>query len=198
MHSGPVRPALDWYSPVGSPLPRGRTAPRRRGKDQGSPRSRQERGTEYQGANGEEELDIEIPVQEVTLPVLGEGERLSWEYELLGLAPGDHVMRLYRKSLRARGVLSSREITERQDGQPVRVAGLVVVRQRPPTAKGHVFITLEDEEGLVNLIIRPTVYERYKSTIRNAPVLLVEGCLQREGHAISVLVHRASAVSLLP
>jgi error-prone DNA polymerase len=72
---------------------------------------------------------------------------------------------------------------------------LVVVRQRPPTAKGHVFITLEDEEGLVNLIIRPTVYERYKSAIRNAPLLLAEGRLQREGHAISVLVHRAGALT---
>jgi len=63
--------------------------------------------------------------------------------------------------------------------------------QRPPTAKGHVFLTLEDEEGLVNLIVRPDVYEQYRDALRNAPLLWVEGRLQREGQAVSVLVHRA-------
>jgi error-prone DNA polymerase len=144
---------------------------------------------------GEEEMDIEIPLAEVALPTLSAGEKLGWEYELLGLAPGDHVMRLYRSQLRERDVLSSAELVQRQDGETVRVAGMVVVRQRPPTAKGHVFITLEDEEGLINLIIRPTVYERYKSAIRNALLLWAEGRLQREGHVISVLVYRAGTLT---
>jgi error-prone DNA polymerase len=143
----------------------------------------------------EQEMDIEIPIADVALPALGTGEKLGWEYELLGLAPGDHVMRLYRSPLRAQGVLSSAELAQRQDGESVRVAGMVVVRQRPPTAKGHVFITLEDEEGLINLIIRPTVYERYKSAIRNALLLWADGRLQREGNAISVLVHRAGTLA---
>jgi error-prone DNA polymerase len=68
----------------------------------------------------------------------------------------------------------------------------VVVRQRPPTAKGHVFVTLEDEEGLINLIVRPNVYARYKRALRNAPLLWIEGRLQREGQALSVLVHKAA------
>jgi error-prone DNA polymerase len=76
----------------------------------------------------------------------------------------------------------------------VRVAGRVVVRQQPPTAKGVVFITLEDEEGLVNLIVRPDVYERYRDALRNAPLLLVEGRLQREGQTFSVLVQGAAAL----
>jgi error-prone DNA polymerase len=76
----------------------------------------------------------------------------------------------------------------------VRVAGWAVVRQRPPTAKGHLFITLEDEEGLMNLIVRPQVYEQYRAALRNAPLLWVEGRLQREGEAMSVLVHRAAAL----
>jgi len=140
----------------------------------------------------EESLDIEVPVVPVALPALREAERLGWEYELLGLAPGDHVMRLYRQGLQERGVLDSGQLMERRDGQMVQVAGMVVVRQRPPTAKGHVFITLEDEEGLTNLIIRPNVYERYKDTLRNRPLLLVTGKLQREGQAISVLVQSAA------
>ena len=147
-------------------------------------------GLEYR----EEGLDVEVPIELVALPVLSEAERLGWEYELLGLAPGDHVMRLYRERLRTQGVLSSKELAERRNGQTVRVAGLVVVRQRPPTAKGHLFITLEDEEGLVNLIVRPHVYERHRDTLRNAPLLWVEGRLQREGHAVSVLVCRAATL----
>jgi error-prone DNA polymerase len=104
-------------------------------------------------------------------------------------------MRLYRKGLQARGVLASNDLMQRRDGQTVQVAGMVVVRQRPPTAKGHVFITLEDEKGLINLIIRPRVYERYKATLRNRHLLHVTGTLQREGLAISVLVKSAAALT---
>jgi len=71
------------------------------------------------------------------------------------------------------------------------VAGLVVVRQRPPSAKGHVFITLEDEEGLINLVVRPAVYERCRDVLRDNPLLLVEGQLSREGGAMNVLVYQA-------
>jgi error-prone DNA polymerase len=141
---------------------------------------------------GEEGLDVEVPVETVALPILGHAERLAWEYELLGLAPGEHLMGLYREALRAQGVLTSRDLASRRDGQMVQVAGWAVVRQRPPTAKGHLFITLEDEEGLANLIVRPDVYERYREALRNAPLLWVAGRLQREGHAISVLVVRAA------
>ena len=142
----------------------------------------------------EEGLDIEVPIQAVTLPSLGNAERLAWEYELLGLAPGDQVMSLYREALQRQGVLSTAELAQRQDGQRVQVAGWPVVRQRPPTAKGILFITLEDEEGLANLIVRPDVYERYRDALRNAPLLWVEGRVQSEGEAQSVLVYRAAAL----
>jgi len=139
----------------------------------------------------EEGLDLDVPVEPVELPELGRLGRLLWEYELLGLSPDDHVMGVYREWLRARGVLSAGELASRQDGEMVRVAGLVVVRQRPPSAKGHVFLTLEDEEGLVNLIVRPQVYERYRDALRNAPLLLVEGRLQQVERTRSVLVYQA-------
>jgi error-prone DNA polymerase len=142
----------------------------------------------------EQGLDIELVVEPVTLPTLHEKERLGWEYELLGMAPGDHIMRLYRDRLRKEGVLRSKELEERRDGEIVKVAGMVAVRQRPPTAKGHVFITLEDEDGLINLIIRPQVYERHRDTLRNRPLLLVAGRLQREGQAMSVLVQSAAGI----
>jgi error-prone DNA polymerase len=139
----------------------------------------------------EEGLDIEMPVEPAALPALSAGERMGWEYELLGLAPEDHVMSLYREALEARGVLSSQARAEGRDGQTVRVAGRVVVRQRPPSARGVLFITLEDETGLANLVVRPGVYERYREALRTATLLLAEGRLQREGEAFSVLVQSA-------
>jgi error-prone DNA polymerase len=144
----------------------------------------------------EEGLDVQVPVTPVVLPPLVRGERLAWEYELLGMAPGDHIIGLYREMLRAQGVLSTAELQSRRDGERVRVAGWPVVRQRPPTAKGHLFVTLEDEEGLANLIVRPNVYERYRAALRNEPLLWIEGKVQREGYALSVLVERAAPIQV--
>jgi error-prone DNA polymerase len=143
----------------------------------------------------EEGLDLDLPIEPAALPSLENAERLAWEYELLGMSPGDQVMALYREALQAQGAIDSRTLQGRSDGDLVRVAGWPVVRQRPPTAKGHLFITLEDEEGLMNLIVRPDVYERYRAALRNAPLLWVEGHLQREGQVLSVLVHRAAALN---
>ncbi len=142
----------------------------------------------------EEGLDLDLPIEPAALPSLEHAERLAWEYELLGMAPGDQVMGIYREALQAQGVIDSRTLQGRSDGDLVRVAGWAVVRQRPPTAKGHLFVTLEDEEGLMNLIVRPDVYERYRAALRDAPLLWVEGHLQREGQVLSVLVHRAAAL----
>jgi error-prone DNA polymerase len=142
----------------------------------------------------EKDLDLQVPVEPASLPVLDDAERMAWEYELLGLAPNGHVMDLCRQGLQEKGVSTSGELKYAQDGQIIRLAGFPVVRQRPPTAKGFVFITLEDEEGLVNLIVRPRVFENYRDPLRNAPLLCIEGRVQREGQALSVLVHRAAAL----
>jgi error-prone DNA polymerase len=142
----------------------------------------------------EEDLDLDAPVIAVDLPPLSPTERMAWEYELMGMAPGDQVMSLYREALQARGVLSSEELNTRRDGEIVRVAGWPVVRQRPPTAKGVLFVTLEDETGLMNLIVRSQVYDKYQAALRNAPLLWAEGRLQREGLALSILVNRAASL----
>ena len=143
----------------------------------------------------EDEMDLEIPVEPVDLPALAPVERLSWEYKLLGLSPGAHVMELCRGALQARGVLSSGELAARPDGVSVRVAGWVAVRQRPPTARGFTFLTLEDEEGLINLIIRPSVVTQSKKLpfrhgygFNDLALILAEGVVQRSGNAVSILV----------
>ena len=142
----------------------------------------------------EEELDLNVQAQDVELPPLSPAERIGIEYGLLGLAVGDHIMTLYRPKLIDMGVRPSDALAYCSDGDRVRVAGRVIVRQRPPTAKGFAFITLEDEEGVMNLVIRPDVYERYRTTLRNNPILLVEGKMQRVDGVLNVIVERASAV----
>ena len=74
------------------------------------------------------------------------------------------------------------------------MAGLVICRQAPPTAGGHVFMTLEDETGLANVIVRPQVYQREKAVARSHPAIMVEGLLQNQEGAISVMARRFTAL----
>jgi error-prone DNA polymerase len=77
----------------------------------------------------------------------------------------------------------------------VKVAGLVVIRQRPQTAKGFVFCTLEDETGLINVVVAPWIYERYRAIIRTSPMLVVEGIIERERDVVNVWTRRAWPLS---
>jgi len=139
----------------------------------------------------EEELDLVFHDDGAKLPGLSKAEKIGIEYSVLGLPVSDQVMALYRPWLKKMGILSSLDLKDRKDKKKVKVAGLVVVRQAPPTAKGHVFITLEDEYGLVNVIVRPDVYERFRHSLRDAPLITVEGILQKQGEVVSVLAQRA-------
>ena len=80
-------------------------------------------------------------------------------------------------------------------GQPVAVAGLVTVRQRPGTAKGMVFMTLEDETGMMNLVIRPNIWERQRNLARTKAALIAEGIVERQGEVIHVMVRRLHDLS---
>jgi error-prone DNA polymerase len=173
-------------SPVGSRTPPGSPTP----ADRPPPPERRPMLWALGELRYEEEALLEEPPTPVDLPALEEGEVLSWDYELLGLSPDDHPLRLWRAQLAARGVLTAAELADQPAGRMVQVAGLAVVRQAPPTAKGHLFITLEDETGLANLIIRPDLYQREEATLHNSSVLLVAGLVQREGKALSLLVRQ--------
>jgi error-prone DNA polymerase len=134
------------------------------------------------------EVADDTPSAGADLPPLSLAEAMTWDYELLGLSPGDHPMRLVRKRLQALGVLSAADLSRRPAGQVVTTAGLVIVRQAPPTAKGHLFISLEDEFGLINLIIRPDLYARERAVLHEATFLQVKGLTQRNGRSSSLLV----------
>lgn len=144
----------------------------------------------------EEELELVFPDDSVELPPLSESEKLQLERGILGLSTGPHPMALIRAWLAQQSVLSSAEVRACSTGEQIRVAGLVVVHQAPPTAKGHHFITLEDEDGLLDVIVQPGVYERYRGIWRHSPVLVVEGVVQSQDGVVGLLALHVASVPL--
>lgn len=134
-------------------------------------------------------FDLDFPLNPISLPELSRAQAMVWEQEVYGLSPGEQVMNLFQPWLREQGILGSRQLAECRSGEQVQVAGLVVVRQSPPTAKGVVFITLEDQDGLINIIVRPGLYARFRHTWRTVPLLIVSGEVQRRGQVIDVIAN---------
>ncbi|HEV2250977.1 MAG TPA: error-prone DNA polymerase [Candidatus Limnocylindria bacterium] len=130
------------------------------------------------------------------LPALSEQERTALDYRITGIPTGPQVMRFYRERLLARGVRSSADIQRAEHGSRVLVAGAMVVKQHPETAKGHVFLSLEDEFGLVNIIIRPATYAKYKPVVDLGGAVVVEGTLQQVDGVVSVLARRLDELAL--
>jgi error-prone DNA polymerase len=137
------------------------------------------------------------PPAEAVAPVLPMSgrERLFADIEALGLSTGGHPMELLRPALRAADIPSAAELARTRDREPVTVAGLVIGRQRPGSANGMTFITLEDETGFTNLVLTPPTYERYRQVARGALLLRARGIAQREQDVINVL---ASHLEPLP
>ncbi|HEX3802297.1 MAG TPA: DNA polymerase III subunit alpha [Solirubrobacteraceae bacterium] len=140
-------------------------------------------------------LPLELP-QAPVLPALSGWEALLADYRTLGMTVTSHPMALLRPRL-PEGCCDSRDLVALTHGTQVRIGGLVVARQRPGTAGGVVFVLLEDELGVINLIVPPAVYERHRVAVRTEPLLLVEGKLERYakgGGAINVLVNRVNQI----
>jgi len=120
------------------------------------------------------------------LKPMTEAERIVADYAGTGLTVGRHPMALRREELAMRGVLRAADLRLARQGRRVRVAGMVITRQRPGTAKGFVFLTLEDETGVANIIVRPDLFARDRLTIVEEPFLLVDGVLQNQDGVTSV------------
>jgi error-prone DNA polymerase len=130
----------------------------------------------------------------VSLPDMTDWQRMVADYGLLGLSPSYHPLALLRRDLPS-NVLTAEQVRLSRDGAHVRTAGLVVCRQRPGTAKGFVFLLLEDETGLVNVVVRPDLYEVHRSTIRGEPYLCVEGTVQLHSGTLNVIARSVTPVS---
>ncbi|MGH9339199.1 MAG: DNA polymerase III subunit alpha [Acidobacteriota bacterium] len=122
-------------------------------------------------------------------------ERLLADYSGTGLTLGPHPMALLRRELSRQGIVQASALPALPDGRHVRVGGVVIVRQRPTTARGFLFISLEDETGIANIVIRPPLFESKRATLVGHPFLIFEGVLQNQNNVTSV---RAEKVWPLP
>jgi error-prone DNA polymerase len=141
-------------------------------------------------------VDIEKSAADPRLPQLGKVEQLLLDYGRLGLSVDDHPMRHVRPHLEGRRVTRAAELVRRKNGSSVHVAGLVIGRQRPMTASGVTFVTLEDETGITNLVVTVPVFDRYRHPLLHGKLILVAGTLEREGTVIHVLVKRVVRLEL--
>ncbi|NLG29395.1 MAG: error-prone DNA polymerase, partial [Chloroflexi bacterium] len=142
----------------------------------------------------QDELPLELPSDGVALPPMSSDEELIYEYEATGVSTGGHLLELYRDKLQAANLGTSQDLARAHDGQRVRIAGLVAVRQAPPSAKGFAFFSLEDEWGMMNVIFRPDLFKAQRAALAGAQVLAVEGEVQRAKGQTNVLATRGWAL----
>ena len=132
----------------------------------------------------------EPAVAAVLPPALTPLEEVVADYRSAGFSLRAHPISFLREQLRRRQSLSAGELAEHKHGELVRTAGLVLLRQRPSTAKGITFVTLEDETGVINLVLHAAVWQRYREVARAAKVWLVDGRLEKQGQIVHVVAAR--------
>ncbi len=141
--------------------------------------------------------DPELLHQEadVQLPKMQLGEHIVHDYATLRLSLKAHPLALLRKRLTTHGIMPNAKLAKMKDGARITVSGLVLVRQRPGTAKEVIFVTLEDETTIANVIIWPSVFEKFRRTLLSARLLSVHGKLQRQGLVMHVIAERLEDLS---
>jgi len=136
------------------------------------------------------EQDGNSPLAPMTRP-----ERMDADFRGTGLTIGRHPVAFHRHELQKLGACRAIDIQQVPNGSAIKVAGWVIVRQRPGTAKGFVFLTLEDETGVTNIIITPQIFDENRLTVVEHPFLLIEGTLQNQDNVVSVKAKRIQALS---
>ncbi|NKB49785.1 MAG: DNA polymerase III subunit alpha [Alphaproteobacteria bacterium] len=126
----------------------------------------------------------------VTLPVESDGEAVANDYTTLRLSLKNHPLALLRGLMDGFGVARNETLVERANGSAVTVAGLVLVRQRPGSANGVIFVTLEDDSGVANVIVWPDTFARFRKVVLSSRLLRIDGTLQREGIVTHVIAKR--------
>ena len=140
-------------------------------------------------------LDAEAPK---AVPDVDEFDANQLEYRISDLSTGHHLIHFCRERLDQLGALQSKALPKIPSGRQVRVAGLVITRQAPSTAKKIRFFTLEDEFGHVNVTIKPDVYDRYRRIANHKPILVIDGVMQRQDGVWSVLASHIEALEGIP
>jgi error-prone DNA polymerase len=142
-------------------------------------------GADTRGAGTAADRAAAMPLKQMTTE-----ERLAADYAGTGLTTGPHPMAYHREELRAEGIFSARELEALRSGRRVAIAGCVIARQRPGTAKGFVFLSLEDETGIANVILTPDVFERDRLVVTRNRFLRIEGPVQNQEGVIHVKAQR--------
>ena len=144
-------------------------------------------GTPSKSAPGRRSASLRLPATEAPeLPPITETERLGDAYGVIGLDARRQVVALFRPALDRLGAVSNAALADRKPGK-IRIGGLVVTRQHPMTARGTVFLALEDETGMVNVTLWPDTWARLRGIVRRHALLLVDGDLQRESEVVNVI-----------
>ena len=139
------------------------------------------------------ELELADPYANLSFPDLGPTDRMVAEYRMLRFSAELHPLTLL-KGVLPDGTVSSDRLPYLRQHSTVRVAGLVTTRQRPGTAKGYVFVLMEDEHGPINVIVKPDIYKRDRNAVRMEPFLSVRGRLQKDGDTLNVIAYEVNAL----
>jgi len=129
-----------------------------------------------------------------SLPPMTDAEMVAADYRDTGVSPHIHAVELFRERLAARGVITVADSARLRDRSIIRLAGLAVSVQHPMTAKNFVFIALEDESGMMNVTLRPQVYQAHRALLHRHPLLVIDGRLQVEGAVLNVIATRLRSV----
>ena len=129
-----------------------------------------------------------------SLPPMTAAEQVAADYRDTGVAPNLHAVELFRERLASRGVITVADAARLRDRSQIRLAGLAVSVQHPMTAKNFVFIALEDETGMINVTLRPQVYQAHRALLHRHPLLVIDGRLQVEGAVLNVIAQRLRSV----
>jgi error-prone DNA polymerase len=144
----------------------------------------------------DDEPVAEIEEPEVALKPMTAGSEVVEDYRHVGLTLRRHPVAFLRADLQARRIVTCEDAMQARDGRWLEAAGLVLVRQRPGSAKGALFITLEDETGIANLVVWPQTFEKFRRVVMGASMLAVRGRVQREGEVVHLIAHQIADLSV--
>jgi error-prone DNA polymerase len=153
------------------------------------------------GPFDEDDLFFGMPMvaDHADFPLMSAAERVSADFETVSLSLEAHPVGLLRQQLRRMGAVSSAQLLRVASGRLAKLGGLVIVRQRPPTAKGFTFLSMEDEDGIANVIIEPALFEKYRREITGTPLLVATGRVERSGKVVHLKVtHLEALIPELP
>ena len=141
------------------------------------------------------ELPLTHPYEHLRFGGVSDDERLVAEYDVLGFSVSGHPFAMLRDSLPPK-VLRSDRLQELEHGAKIEVAGLVVARQRPETARGYTFVLMEDEAGMINAIVRPEIYDRDRMAVRGEPFLWILGTLAKDDGTVNVIAEEVRSLKI--